>query len=196
MTEITTEANERSEERKNFTFAPNIGLVKGPSRKDIIILMLGLSLSGVFFADVFLGTKIIVGVLLAVIVYTKALAIIYASSILKNPIEIDTQKNVFMFFDEYKRKRISIDLNSIKKAKFFYKYNRPFILELKILSKGKEIEDNINIEAFDNETINYLKEILAKSNKNIDLAEKYIKSKIDPSKGLKNFKKNKQKKQS
>jgi len=169
----------RNEEITELLFAPNIARVMKSSKYNRLYLMGSISALSVVFSPLVIYTKIIILVLASILGFLKALSLIYNNNILVNPISINPENNELSYFDEFSIKRKSLSLNSVESLRVFNKNNYPYILEFNLSEekKGKKIEENINVEAFDNGSIIYLLKTIKEINPGIEIIVKNIEKK-------------------
>ena len=173
---------------KELQFIPNLIRVMKSSKYDRLYIMGAISAIGIIFSPAETYAKAIVIIVAAIFGFFKVLSLIYNTNILKNPMVIDTNTNVFSYFDEFSIKRKSLDLNKVKDLRVFYKNNKPYILELNLRDevKDKDIEENVNIEAFDEGVINYFIKTIRDIKPQIEITTKNLENKKPKNKKVEN----------
>ena len=172
--ELQNENTNEKENTKELEFIPNIVRVMKSSRNDKLYITLAVMTMNIVFSDIAIYAKAIIITGALALGILKSLSLIYYTNILKNPITINTETNMLSYFDEFSIKRKEFSIDAIKNIRVFYKLGQPYIFEANMVKEGKDVEENINLEAFDNNVVNYLLKTITEIKPEIEIEKKNV----------------------
>ena len=155
---------------------PNMERVRKIITKNRLYIIVFIMLLNMAFSPLHIVAKVFILTFLSVLAILKGLKLIYISNVVKNPITIDKEMKAFSYYDEFSFKRKSFNIDQMTKVAIYRKKELPSIFEIRYLEENSEKikEENLDLDAYDEESVTYMLDHLLLINPGIEVEHKKL----------------------
>lgn len=131
--------------------------------KTTLLVILGVFMINILFSDIQWWAKGLFGLGALLLVAFVYYDVKYMLGLKKNPFMIFPEKKIFRYYNEFEGNK-EIDITQIKEIKVYSRPKETFLWE--VFVHNQKNEENVNISAYDEETLEELMTDLRRFNKN------------------------------